>query len=79
MSYTNGDFEESVPVSAARLRNIPPKKKPSAPKPHGRKDKHTVKLSDAANAGDIGLVLQALGASRCTSPTGDVPVGAQPP
>lgn len=60
VAYTNGDFEESVPESAARLRNIPAKKKPQ-PQKSGKRDKqHTVKLSDAANAGDIGLVLQAL-------------------
>ena len=58
VAYTNGDFEDQVPVQAARLRDIPPKKKLNT-KSHGKKAK-TVNLPDAANAGDIGLVLQAL-------------------
>ena len=59
VSYTNGDFEDSVPQNVARLRDIQPKKKPYQ-KSHDKRKKHTVNLSDAANAGDIGLVMQAL-------------------
>ena len=35
VAYTNGDFEESVPQQVARLRSIPPKRKPAVTK--GRK------------------------------------------
>ena len=59
VSYTNGDFEDSVPQNCARLRNIAPKKRPAPPKSK-RGEKNPQRLNDAANAGDIGLVLQAL-------------------
>ena len=59
VAYTNGDFEESVPQQVARLRSIPPKRKPAVTK--GRKgEKEKVNLAYAANQGDIGLVMQAL-------------------
>ena len=58
VAYTNGDFEDSVPANVTRMRDIPQKARPTVK--GGKKDKHTVKLTDAANAGDIGLVLQAL-------------------
>ena len=58
VAYTNGDFEDSVPLAAARLRSIPPKRR-ERPK-GGKREKLSLKLSEAANAGDIGLVLQAL-------------------
>ena len=68
VNYTNGDFEELVPIGVARLRNIPPRKRPGDDK-KGR-DKKTiasVKLRQGANHGDIGLVMEALreGADPC--------------
>ena len=59
VSYTNGDFEESVPHACARLRFIPKKRRSGASKAK-KGDKNRRRLADAANAGDIGLVLQAL-------------------
>jgi ankyrin repeat protein len=47
-----------VPQSAARYRSVPPKRKPLTKRKRG--DKNPEILSEAANAGDIGLVLQAL-------------------
>ena len=58
VAYTNGDFEASVPLAAARLRAIPPKRR-DRPK-GGKREKLSLRLCEAANAGDIGLVLQAL-------------------
>ena len=60
VSYTNGDFESSVPVDAARLRKIPPPKKRPVTADSKRGTSLSPKLADAANAGDIGLVLLAI-------------------
>ena len=60
VSYTNGDFEDSVPKTVARLRKIPPRKRPGDDQKKGKKLDSTVKLRNAANEGDIGLVMEAL-------------------
>ena len=61
ISYLNGDFEEDVPESAVRIRQaasagkVPPSTYQNRPK-----DKDPKRLSQAANQGDIGLMLEAL-------------------
>lgn len=59
VSYTNGDFEDSVPSNVVRMRVIPPRKRPGEDK-KGKKVSPSVKLRNGANAGDIGLVMEAL-------------------
>ena len=59
VSYTNGDFEDSVPKNVARLRSFPKRVLPGDEKKGKRKDPQT-KLRNGANSGDIGLVMEAL-------------------
>ena len=61
IAYSNGDFEDSVPDTAVRMRHGDAEKRPLPTSSKGRRgDKNPARLTQAANHGDIGLVLQAL-------------------
>ena len=71
VNYVNGDFEESVPASAGRLRSFPLRKRPGDDVRKGSRDRKAVaaaKLRLGGNRGDIGIVMEALaeGADPCT-------------
>ena len=71
VNYVNGDFEESVPANAGRLRSFPPRKRPGDDVRKGSRDRKVVAAATlrlGANRGDIGLVMEALGegADPCT-------------
>ena len=63
VNYVNGDFEESVPASAGRLRSFPLRKRPGDDVRKGSRDRKAVaaaKLRLGGNRGDIGIVMEAL-------------------
>ena len=76
VAYVNGDFEDSVPKNVARLRVVPKRVRPGDEK-KGKKQNPQIKLRNAANSGDIGLVMEALreGANpRLMDDTGYLPL-----